>query len=92
MTGSFTSRLVAVPIVAAGMALILQSPAYAYVGPGLGLSTIGTILAFLAAVFFAIVGFIWYPVKRMRRRRQEAKAAKMAESGETPAGAESPTE
>ena len=39
----------------------------AYVGPGAGLSAIGAFLALVAGVFVAIVGFIWYPIKRLIR-------------------------
>jgi hypothetical protein len=41
------------------------APALAYIGPGAGLSVIGTAVAFVGAVFFAILGFIWYPIKRL---------------------------
>lgn len=41
----------------------------AYIGPGAGLSAIGTVLAFLAAVVLAIVGFVWYPIKRLRKKK-----------------------
>ncbi len=37
----------------------------AYIGPGAGISVIGTVVAFIGAVVFAIVGFIWYPIKRL---------------------------
>lgn len=59
-------------------ALLAASPAWAYIGPGAGLSAIGSIVALFAAVGLAIVGFVWYPVKRLRRRRAE-KSAKGAD-------------
>jgi hypothetical protein len=37
----------------------------AYIGPGAGISVIGTAVAFVGAVIFAIVGFVWYPIKRL---------------------------
>ena len=43
-----------------------------YIGPGTGLSAIGALLALIAAVFLAMVGFIWYPIKRLFRRRKPA--------------------
>jgi uncharacterized membrane protein len=46
--------------------LSMPSTAEAYIGPGAGITVIGTIVAFFAAIVFAIVGFIWYPVKRLR--------------------------
>ena len=39
----------------------------AYVGPGAGLSAIGAFLAILAGIVVAIVGFLWYPIKRLIR-------------------------
>lgn len=59
--------------------IAVATPALAYVGPGAGLTAIGTVLSLVAAVFMAIVGFIWYPIKRLLRRtarpRQEAVAS-----------------
>ncbi|HEX5454337.1 MAG TPA: hypothetical protein VFX06_11135 [Stellaceae bacterium] len=46
--------------------------ANAYMGPGAGLSAIGSLLSVVAALLFAIVGFIWYPVKRLLRRGRPA--------------------
>ena len=57
--------------------LFLSGPAAAYIGPGAGLSAIGTLLSLIGAVLLAIVGFVWYPVKRLVRslRASRAKAA-----------------
>lgn len=44
---------------------------HAYVGPGVGLSAIGSVLAFIGAVFLLIVGFLWYPIKRLLKRRSK---------------------
>jgi hypothetical protein len=48
-------------------------PAAAYVGPGAGLSAIGSFLALLGAIAVTILGFVWYPLKRIfgKRRRRE---------------------
>jgi hypothetical protein len=32
---------------------------------------LGTLIAFVAAVFLAIVGFVWYPIKRLLKRRKQ---------------------
>ena len=42
-------------------------PAYAYVGPGSGLAFIGTLVALIGAVAAALLGFVWYPIKRLIR-------------------------
>ena len=39
--------------------------AHAYVGPGTGLSAVGSVIAFIGAIFLLIVGFLWYPIKRL---------------------------
>jgi hypothetical protein len=49
--------------------LMLSTQAQAYMGPGAGLSAIGSFLSLIAAFFFAIVGFIWYPVRRLFKKR-----------------------
>jgi hypothetical protein len=46
--------------------------AQAYVGPGAGLSAIGSILAFVGAILLIIVGFFWYPIKRLLKGKQES--------------------
>jgi hypothetical protein len=47
--------------------VIVERDAYAYIGPGAGMTAIGTVVAFIGAVLFAIVGFVWYPIKRLIR-------------------------
>ena len=42
-------------------------PALAYVGPGTGLAILGAALAFVVSLVLGLVGFIWYPVKRVYR-------------------------
>jgi Kef-type K+ transport system membrane component KefB len=52
------------------MCTLSVSPALAYVGPGLGLGAIGAFLGAVLAVLLAIVGFLWYPIKRLLRKRK----------------------
>jgi hypothetical protein len=62
------------PVAACSLALFLAStlPAAAYIGPGAGLSAIGTILALFAALGLAIFGFVWFPLKRLLKQRRTA--------------------
>lgn len=57
------------------VALLLASPgeALAYIGPGAGITAIGTAIALIGAIILAIVGFIWYPVKRLRAKLRDRK-------------------
>ena len=50
--------------------IFMPSTAAAYVGPGAGLSAIGSLLALIAAIVLAIVGFLWYPLKRIMNKRK----------------------
>lgn len=51
--------------------LIMPSVATAYMGPGAGISAIGSVLAIIAVVFVAIFGFLWYPLKRLLRKSKK---------------------
>jgi len=54
---------------------IAPASAYAYVGPGAGLTAIGTVLSLLGALFLAVLGFVWYPLKRLIKGRRKPAAA-----------------
>ena len=53
--------------------IILFQPMHilAYVGPGTGMSAIGTFIAFILGISVAILGFIWYPIKRLLKRKSK---------------------
>ena len=63
------------------LVLFVPLPCFAYVGPGLGLSTIGVIIAFFAAVIMAVIGFIWYPIRRLFRKPETPEDAGGEETG-----------
>ena len=56
-------------------ALLCAAPAvaFAYIGPGAGLSAIGTVVAFFGAIFLAVIGFVWYPIKRLLAKYRAAR-------------------
>jgi hypothetical protein len=56
----------------------LATEAQAYIGPGAGLSAIGSVIAFVGAILLMIVGFLWYPIKKLIRMKK-AKRTKTAE-------------
>ncbi len=49
--------------------MILTGEADAYLGPGAGLSAIGSALALIGAVLAALFGFLWFPIKRLLRKK-----------------------
>lgn len=56
--------------------LLLAAPAAAnaYMGPGLGLGLISVALGFIGSIVLGFFAVLWYPVKRLLRRRRQAKA------------------
>ena len=56
----------------------------AYVGPGAGLSAIGTLIAVIGAVLLAVVGFVWYPIKRLLKARKAPDAPDTPEPTDLP--------
>ena len=48
----------------------VSDAAQAYVGPGLGAGALGAVLGVVGAVLLAVFAVIYYPIKRMLRRRK----------------------
>ena len=63
-----TQLRIALTIVLFGLA----TPAFAYVGPGAGLSLLGALWALLAAIGLALFLVIAWPLRRLMRRRRAA--------------------
>jgi hypothetical protein len=82
--GTRANALLRAVVAAAGL---LPLPVVAYVGPGAGLSALGSLLALLAAIVVAIAGFLWYPIKRLLGRRRTSAPVESGEaSGASPPG------
>lgn len=64
------------------MALIfLALPAQAYIGPGAGAGTIAVVLGILASMVMAFFAILWYPMKRLlKKRRMAREQAKQTEA------------
>jgi len=48
---------------------MLATGAHAYVGPGLGAGTIGVVIGLIASVFVALFALLWYPLKRLLKKK-----------------------
>ena len=77
-------HVTAVCVTVAGALLMGATPAFAYVGPGAGLSALGAFLALILGVILAFVGFIWYPVKRFLRKGKAAGVLSASEPRQKP--------
>jgi hypothetical protein len=54
---------------------VVSTGAHAYVGPGLGLGTIGAVRGTLAAVLLAVFAVLYYPIKRLFKKNNTASQA-----------------
>lgn len=71
-----TARLV--PAFAAAAFVLLPATAFAYVGPGAGLTMLGALWAVLLALFAAMFFLVAWPVRRMLRQVRHRKARQPA--------------
>ena len=55
--------------------LFTSLPSYAYIGPGMGGGVIAITLGFIAAIFLALFGILYYPIKRALKSRRDKKIA-----------------
>lgn len=53
--------------------ILLPSTAQAYIGPGLGLGSIGVILGVLASSVLILISILWYPLKRFLKWLRRGK-------------------
>lgn len=61
----FRKHFAVLVIANAAIGLALPTPVLAYGGPGSIVTGIGALLAALAAIAAAVVGFFWFPLKRL---------------------------
>lgn len=50
--------------------LLLSSPIYAYIGPGLGAGTIAAVAGMIFSIVIAIFAIVYYPVKRFLKKNK----------------------
>lgn len=70
-----------IPLVILSFLFLTSLPSYAYIGPGMGGGVIAITLGFIAAIFLALFGILYYPIKRALKIRKEKKIASQKLSG-----------
>ena len=55
---------------------LMPNSALAYIGPGAGLGAIAVTIAVGFGILLLLVGVVWYPLKRLLRRRKVESEAK----------------
>lgn len=58
-------------------------PAYAYGGPGMSVGALAVALGILGSIFLALFSVIYYPIKRMLKRRKTKKELREHPAAET---------
>lgn len=66
-------------------------PAAAYIGPGAGISFVGSIFTWLIGILIALFAILFWPIRALIRRARGGKTATADETGE-PAPTESGTD
>ena len=66
-------------VLAFGFVALWSIPAHAYIGPGLGLGSIAVIFGILGSILLAIFASVWYPIKRMLKKRRAKNEAPVEE-------------
>ncbi|MGV6812450.1 MAG: hypothetical protein ACWA47_09405 [Brevirhabdus sp.] len=64
----------------AALTAMAATPAAAYIGPGAGIGALGTVVALFGAMAMLIVGFVWYPIKRMIKSRKATVQSDQADA------------
>ena len=62
--------------------MLASGTALAYVGPGAGISVLGSLLGILATIVLAIVAIVMWPIRKMLKKRK-ASATETTESADT---------
>jgi len=63
---------------------LIASPVAAYVGPGAGISVLGSLLGILATIFVAIGAILFWPIRKLMRRRKAKKEIEVSGDTDTP--------
>ena len=52
---------------------LIATSSFAYLGPGVGGGVIAATIGIIIAIFAALFGLIWFPIKRLFKKRKENK-------------------
>lgn len=55
--------------------ILLPLSAHAYIGPGMGAGVIASVFGFIASIFIALFAILYYPIKRVLKKRKNKSAS-----------------
>ncbi|MDX1570343.1 MAG: FeoB-associated Cys-rich membrane protein [Xanthomonadales bacterium] len=61
--------------IAAAMILTFALPAAAYIGPGAGISVLGSIVSIVLGIILALAAIVLWPLRRMLKRKKNQSAS-----------------
>lgn len=53
--------------------LLINTPVFAYIGPGMGGGLIAAVLGIISAILIGIFGILYYPIKRSLQNKKKEK-------------------
>jgi protein-S-isoprenylcysteine O-methyltransferase Ste14 len=53
-----------------GLFLVLSQPAFAYIGPGAGISVLGGLLGILTTIIVALGAILFWPIRKMLKKKK----------------------
>lgn len=53
-----------------------DNPSYSYLGPGVGGGILAATLGIIIAIFAFLIGIIWFPIKKILKRKEKKKEDK----------------
>ncbi len=53
---------------------LITTSSFAYLGPGVGGGVIAATIGIIVAIFAALFGLIWFPVKRLLKNKREKRS------------------
>jgi len=68
---SFNTRRTALLAIATSAAALAASPAFAYVGPGAGLTLLGALWGLIVAVVLSVGFILMWPLRKLMRRNKQ---------------------
>lgn len=81
---SFNTRRAALLAIGTSVAALAAAPAFAYVGPGAGLTLLGALWGLIVAVVLSVGFILLWPVRRLLRRNKQVCATSDRQEDDDP--------
>lgn len=72
-------------VIGVSLLLALVDPVFAYIGPGAGIPVIGSLFGLIATIFVAIGAILFWPIRKVLKRRKKRAQEQNAQAEQAPA-------